>query len=148
MQFQQCFGGSDHDWIVDFCIQEDSSYMLLAASFSTDGDISFLHGKNDFWLVHVDQTGALIWEKTIGGSDYDDPECISITSDGDILLFGDTQSNDGDVSGNHGGFDLWVVRTDISGNIIWQKCIGSSVNDHATEMVVDSLDNIYTIGYF
>jgi len=147
MQFQQCYGGSDHDGIVDFCILEDSSYMLLAITYSFDGDISFLHGKSDFWLLHVDQMGALIWEKTIGGSDYDNPKSISITSNGDLLIFGHTFSNDGDVTGNHGGSDLWVARTDISGNLIWQKCIGSSVSDFASMMLVDSLDNIYTIGY-
>jgi hypothetical protein len=147
MQFQQCYGGSDHDWIVDFCMLEDSSYILLATTFSNDGDISFLHGSCDFWLVHVDKMGVLIWEKTLGGSEWDDAKSISMTSNGDLLIFGHTFSNDGDVSGNHGGSDLWVVRTDISGNFIWQKCIGSSVNDLASEMVVDSLDCIYTIGY-
>ncbi|RLD37701.1 MAG: hypothetical protein DRI97_01965 [Bacteroidetes bacterium] len=147
IEFQQCYGGSDHEWIVDFCMLEDSSYMLLAITYSSDGDISFLHGSCDFWLVHVDKMGALIWEKTLGGSEWDDPTSISMTSNGDLLIFGDSFSNDGDVSGNHGGSDLWVVRTDISGNIIWQKCIGSSVSDFASEMIVDSLDNIYTIGY-
>lgn len=147
MQFQQCYGGSENDWIEDFCMLEDSSYTLLAITYSSDGDISFLHGGSDFWLVHVDQMGALIWEKTLGGSDLDRPKRISLASNGDIIIFGYTFSNDGDVSGNHGGSDLWVVRTDMLGNIIWQNCIGSSVSDFASEMTVDSLDNIYTIGY-
>jgi hypothetical protein len=71
---------------------------------------------------------------------------MQITSEGDFVMFGDTQSNNGDVSGNHGGFDYWVVKTNDQGNLLWQRCLGSSVNDLALQMKLDDDDNIYVIG--
>ena len=40
-----------------------------------------------------------------------------------------TDSNDGDVSGNHGSGDSWVVKLDTLGTILAQNCYGGSGND-------------------
>jgi hypothetical protein len=44
---------------------------------------------------------------------------------------GETWSNDGNVSGNHGGSDFWLAKLDASGSLLWQKCLGGSSNDAA-----------------
>ena len=49
--------------------------------------------------------------------------------DGGYILTGATWSNNGNVTNNHGGADYWLVRTDESGNIVWQKCFGGSCSD-------------------
>lgn len=146
IEFQECFGGSGGDVSVDMKMLADSSFIILGLTTSHDGDISFNHGEGDFWLVKTNKFGELIWEKTYGGSDSESPTNLAITSTGDYILFGDTQSNDGDVSGNHGGFDYWVLKTDSQGNLLWQRCLGSSVNDLAYQMRLDDEDNIYVIG--
>jgi len=49
---------------------------------------------------------------------------VKQTSEGGYIVAGATQSTDGDVSGNHGGYDIWVVKLSSTGNIQWQKCFG------------------------
>ncbi|MBE9485174.1 MAG: hypothetical protein IMY74_10025, partial [Bacteroidetes bacterium] len=146
IEFQQCYGGSNGEGGQDIIMLPDSSYIIFGSTASDDGDISFNHGESDFWLIKTDKFGNLLWEKTYGGSETEHEENMAVTSDGNYILFGDTQSNDGDVSGNHGGLDYWVVKTDNIGVLLWQRCLGSSVNDYALQMRLDANDNIYVIG--
>jgi hypothetical protein len=46
------------------------------------------------------------------------------------MVAGQTASNNDDVSGNHGGTDLWLVKLDANGNKVWTKCYGGSGNDY------------------
>lgn len=146
IEFQHCYGGSNGESGEDIFMLPDSSFIIFGSTSSNDGTVSSNHGGSDFWLLKTDKDGALLWEKTFGGGDTDSRENMKITSEGDFVLFGDTQSNNGDVSGNHGGFDYWVVKTDDQGNLLWQRCLGSSVNDLALQMKLDDEDNIYVIG--
>ena len=50
-------------------------------------------------------------------------------------MAGSTLSNDGDVSGNHGASDGWVVKLDSSGEIVWKKCYGGTENDIIWKMI-------------
>ena len=50
------------------------------------------------------------WQKSVGGSMADFAYSIEPTSDGGFIVAGNSQSNDGDVSGNHGQTDVWVVK--------------------------------------
>ena len=54
---------------------------------------------------------------------------MALTADGGYMLTGYTQSNDGDVAGNHGAADAWLVKVDSSGNFQWQKCYGGSLGE-------------------
>jgi hypothetical protein len=57
------------------------------------------------------------------------------------LIVGDTRSNDGDVTGNHGGdsgtSDVWVFKIDLNGNLVWQKCYGGSDDESGLAAVVE-----------
>jgi hypothetical protein len=54
-----------------------------------------------------------------------------------FICIGHTSSNDGDVSGNHGAGDAWIVKTDAAGNLQWQKCYGGSKDDYALVIIND-----------
>ncbi len=146
VNFQQCYGGSEGDGGSWLLLNNDSTYTLLCSSTSNDGDVTNNHGKTDFWLVKTDNTGNLLWEKCFGGSDDEGNEGFAKSINQSFILFGDTYSNDGDVAGNHGGSDYWVVKTDTLGNLEWQKCLGSTANDLAADMDIDAEGNIYLIG--
>ncbi|MBK6485140.1 MAG: hypothetical protein IPG01_18905 [Chitinophagaceae bacterium] len=74
---------------------------------------------------------SIEWQKCFGGSSNDYARSIQQTIDGGLIIAGYSYSNDGDVSGNHGGADYWIVKTDEVGNTIWQKCFGGTGNDYA-----------------
>jgi hypothetical protein len=132
--FQQCYGGSQSDGPYTLLPKEDGIIMFAATS-SSDGDVGFNHGIKDFWLVKTGSDGQIEWGKTYGGSDFDWSVNMLQAENNGYLLFGSTFSDDGDVSGLHGGGDFWLVRTDSLGNLLWQKCLGGSNNDRPEQMI-------------
>jgi len=80
---------------------------------SANGDVSGNHGSRDFWIVKLDASGNIMWQKCLGGSGSEFNQAIDVISDGGYVIAGQTNSNDGDVSGNHGNYDYWVVKTGV-----------------------------------
>ena len=76
------------------------------------------------------QVVEIPWQNCLGGSDNDDAgwfdDAIVELADG-YLIVSETRSNDGDVqSGLHGPRDIWLVKTDFYGNLVWEKTLGGS----------------------
>ncbi|MBL7826571.1 MAG: T9SS type A sorting domain-containing protein [Saprospiraceae bacterium] len=69
------------------------------------------------------------WQKTFGGSNYDEGQMVRQTSDGGYVLAGTSASTNGDVFGNHGGGDFWILKLNAMGSIQWKKLFGGSQND-------------------
>jgi len=134
IQWQRCLGGTDYDQARSIVQTTDGGYIVIGESLSEDGDVVGNHGGLDFWVVRLDSTGNILWKKTYGGSGADWPFAIRQTSDGGFVMAGFTYSNDGDVTGNHGGSDMWVVKIDKSGNLEWQKALGGSGLEEAWDV--------------
>ena len=73
----------------------------------------------------LDSNLDVTWVKVYGGTQYDAATSAVQTLDGGYAVLAYTQSHDIDVSGNHGTGDLWLIRLDSLGNLLWQKCYGS-----------------------
>lgn len=131
IQWQKSLGGSSFDEATPILPTGDGGYILAGYNTSDDGDVSGNHGDRDFWIVKLDAYGALQWEKSLGGSGDDVALSIQPTSDNGYIVAGRSNSNDGDVSGNHGSLDIWVVKIDSAGAIQWQKSYGGSGADYA-----------------
>jgi len=144
--WQQCYGGSDMDTGKDVIVLNNGHILVLSTTYSNSGDIGFNQGKSDFWLFETDAFGNFLWGKTYGGSENEYAKSLVQTPDGGYVMFGDTDSNNGDVSGNHGSFDYWVIKTDNIGNVLWHRCLGSTKRDLATGFNIDEAGNIYCIG--
>jgi len=109
IEWQKCLGGTDDDWARSICQTADGGYAVVGITRSMDGDVLFNRGQ-DIWVVKLDSTGELQWQKTLGGTDAEWVNAIIQTRDGGFAIAGESYSNDGDVSGNHGGRDFWVVK--------------------------------------
>jgi hypothetical protein len=146
--FHKTFGGSMSDFGISATKSTDGGYVIAGGTNSTDGDISANHGSYDGWLVKIDRYGNKLWQKTYGGTGYDQFHAIASTSDGGFIMAGQTESHDGDVSGYHGGHvpDVWVVKTDASGNITWSKAIGNSQREGANSIIESSDGNYIIVG--
>jgi len=66
------------------------------------------------------------WQRTYGGTSSDEASVVRATSDGGYIVTGLSSSTDGDVLGNHGSDDHWVVKLDASGNVEWNNSFGGS----------------------
>jgi len=139
IEWQNCLGGNDADVAFSISQTTDGGFIVAGQSDSNDGDVSGHHGTPgdysfDYWVVKLDTSGGIQWQKCLGGSDNDVARSISQTTDGGFIVAGDSYSNDGDVSGHHGStinFDYWVVKLDSMGGIQWQKSLGGSDDDVA-----------------
>lgn len=109
--WQKCLGGFDLDYGTSVVQLLDSTYLILSVAFSIDGDVTNNHSpSSDAWLVRLDFGGNLVWAQCYGGSDLDGAFDLKSTSDEGLIVAGYTLSNDGDVSGNHGSEDVWIVK--------------------------------------
>ncbi|HVT86965.1 MAG TPA: gliding motility-associated C-terminal domain-containing protein [Chitinophagaceae bacterium] len=117
---------------------------MAGSTASTDGTVTGLnnHGLQDAWIIKIDFNGNIQWQKVFGGSKIDYASSIIQTTDGGYIFLGGSYSNDGDVSGNHGGLDLWIVKLDVTGNIQWQNSYGGSSDDK-----VDNIQQTSDGGY-
>jgi len=113
--------------------------VVTGNTFSTDIDISMNHGESDVWLIKIDDNGKLLWEKTFGGSQFDAAQGVITTYDGGFIITGNSKSIDGDVSENNGENDIWLIKTDSDGNLLWQSSYGGSNLDYGFD-AVENLD--------
>lgn len=129
MLWNKCYGGILHE--IGYSVKQtaDGGFAIGGWAGSNDGDVAGNHGGADMWVLKIDGSGSLVWQKCIGGSNQDFGHDMVLTADGGYLLTGYTQSNDGDVSGNHGAADAWLVKLDSIGNFEWQKCYGGTLGE-------------------
>lgn len=129
IQWQKNIGGSLYD-IGTYLVQTpDGGYMVGGTVSSNDGDITSNHGQSDCLIIKTDANGTIEWQKAYGGTGNESFRSIAPTSDGGYIFSANASSNDGDVTGNHGASDMWIVRINAIGDIQWQKTYGGSNND-------------------
>lgn len=126
IQWQKALGGTDNDYAYSIRQTSDGGYLVAGTTRSTDGNVYGNHGFFDVWIVKLNSSGALQWQKCLGGTNEEGARSIQQTSDGGYIVAGYAQSNDGDVSGNQGSYDLWAVKLNAVGDIQWQKCLGGT----------------------
>lgn len=145
--WKKTYGGSGDDVIEALRVTSDGGCIFAASSSSANGDVTGFHGLQDFWIVKLDSSGTLQWEKCFGGTLADIPYAIDLTSDSGCIVAGTTYSNNGNVTLQHGGGDYWVIKLSKSGALQWQKTFGGSAFDFA-HAVVQARDGGYLVsGY-
>ncbi|HEX5001820.1 MAG TPA: T9SS type A sorting domain-containing protein [Bacteroidia bacterium] len=83
----------------------------------------------DYWICLLDSNGTKIWDKTLGGDNYDDYTQIAVLSNGEILVCGESNSDingDKTVPNYSISNDYWAVKLDLTGTIIWDKVYGGT----------------------
>ncbi len=134
IQYQKCIGGTGNDEIQDVSPTTDGGYILAGGVLSNNGDVSGNHsnpGASDAWIVKIDASGNIQWQKCFGGSLDEFGACVKQTAEGGYIFAANTISNDQQIPFNHGSSDLWVVKLDGAGNIQWSKTFGGSSQDVA-----------------
>ena len=148
--WQKSLGGTYDDYSTGIQQTTDGGYIVVGGSTSNDGDVTGHHGPAntayDFWVVKLDSVGTIVWQKSLGGTDYDVSSGVQQTTDGGYIVAGDSVSNDGDVTGHHGvgSYDIWIVRLNSTGDIWWQESLGGTAVDWA-ELVQQTTDSGYIV---
>jgi len=144
--WEKRYAGSNNDYgIFATPTANGDGYLLIGQSSSNDGDIQpnpgsppWLRnrGGQDIWAAKLDKNGNILWRQLFGGAGNESAASIRSTADGGLIIAGTTNSNDQDVHGLHGGSDMWVVKVDAAGNIQWQKCLGGTANETASDLEI------------
>lgn len=146
--WQKTFGGSSDDRAHSIQQTSDGGYIVAGETSSADGQVVGQHGQWDSWVLKLDASGNMSWQKTMGGTGAESAFSIQQTTDGGYIVAGSAQSNNGDVSGLHGGnADWWVVKLNSAGSISWQKCFGSTLTESAYSVIQTSDGGYAVTGY-
>ncbi|MGB5820077.1 MAG: hypothetical protein WBG90_11390 [Saonia sp.] len=144
--WEKSFGGSGIDRCFGVARTNDNGYVITGNTFSTDTDVSKNNGESDMWLVKVDDTGSMLWEKTFGGARFDAAQAVNLDSDGGFIISGNSKSTDGDATSNAGENDIWVVKTDSNGNLLWEKSFGGSGLDFGFDAIENKDKSLVLVG--
>lgn len=109
-QWNRSFGGDGED--SSWCVRQTSDDGYIVAGISSSYGKG-TKGYPDAWLIKVDEKGNPQWNKTFGGTYFDEGYFASQTSDGGYVLSGYTFPS--------GYAEPWLVRTDSNGNEVWNK---------------------------
>ncbi|WP_282041967.1 hypothetical protein [Winogradskyella flava] len=129
--WEKSFGGSQIDEARSIVKSNDGNFIVAGDTRSNDNDISSSKGAADLWLIKISPDGNLLWEKTIGGTNFDVARAIIKSQNNGFLLAGSSRSSDLDVTENKGQNDAWVLKVDDNGNLKWETSVGGSNIDFA-----------------
>jgi len=122
VQWAKTYGGTNNDSAYSVQQTSDGGYILAGVTYS------FGAGGGDAFLIKTDASGNLQWAKTYGGAGIDKFIRVLQTSDGGYIAVGYTSSF------GAGGYDVFLVKTDENGNVIWAKTYGGANNDVASSI--------------
>ncbi len=136
--WQRTIGGNGEEYFKS--LEETSDGGMIIGGYS-DSNISGeksenSRGGNDYWILKLDSSGNIEWQRTIGGNGEDKLAAIHQTSDGGYIVGG---YSDSDISGektetSRGFTDYWILKLNSNGGIEWQKTIGGNSGDSLIEI--------------
>ncbi|TDW47758.1 putative secreted protein (Por secretion system target) [Flavobacterium sp. 270] len=150
IEWQKTYGGQYTDELRSMEQTSDMGYILAGYSNSPiSGEKADANkGVGDYWIIKINDTGEILWQKTYGADGDDQPYVIHQTSDGGYIIGGNSNSKNplspqGGIVGN--GTDYWILKTDEEGGVVWSKTYDFGKVDILTSLVENN-DHTYLIG--
>ncbi len=138
LQWRGYYGGTNNDRSHAVVRSDDGGFVMCGFTESDDFDINNSRGSYDFWVVKIDTSGNLVWEKSYGGTGIERAQDIANTADGGFVITGSTFSNDVDISKNNGESDIWLIKIDAEGRLVWESTFGGSFFDAAHSVILSN----------
>ncbi|MGB1241833.1 MAG: T9SS type A sorting domain-containing protein [Chitinophagales bacterium] len=144
--WEQNYGGSKGEHFNNIKRTIDGGYIVIGHSESGDMDLNGNFGERDIWLVKIDSLGEMEWSKNYGGSRWD-PAYDVIPLENGYLIGARSESNDFQVPMIQGSFDIWLLRVDLQGEIIWSKTYGSTGFEGISKIIPTESNGFLVTGY-
>jgi hypothetical protein len=127
---------------------DDWVRLFVSAVETSDGGIVVVRGVEtpsvetlESWVVNLDASGNVLWQKTIGGGRSDVAAAAMAGSDGNLVIAGGTNSFAG------GDYDGWIVKLDGGGDILWQETVGGDSEDWIYSVAESRDGGLVAAGY-
>lgn len=161
LEWQKSFGGSGFDYLQSVQLTKEGGFILGGVSDSEKGfeKRDDKKGGFDFWIIKLDAKGNQIWQRTIGGNGQEKLHSINATNDGGFII-GGTSSSDksplhedgkedkfGKNEASKGNLDLWIVKLNANGDVVWQKTYGGEYADEL-KAITQTKDGGYIVGSY
>jgi len=138
LHWARTYGGSSTEIPYRIIPTADGGSLVGGFTQSKDEDVQ-PHSNRDYWdlwLAKLDACGNLQWERSYGGSEYETARDMVQTPDGGYLVLGETNSSDGGViQGYANTRDIWLLKLDAQGNLVWQKRYGGTGLDIGNRII-------------
>jgi outer membrane protein OmpA-like peptidoglycan-associated protein len=127
------YGGNGTEEFNAIALTPEGGYVMVGTTNSS----GMTHGEQDFYIVRTDKLGEPLWQKHYGGNGKDVANVVVPLPDGGFIVAGESNSQmSGEVTANRGGMDVWVIRLDAQGNLLWERNFGGGTNDFITAGVL------------
>ena len=136
IEWETTFGGSDKELLFNIAQDEDGHIYVTGYTGSSDIDINENKGGNDWLIAKLQETGELVWTKTIGSSRTESAQDLIFTENGKLLITGENAIGDGDFTTNQGRLDVSIALLDKEGTVFWIESLGGSSNDLPLRLTV------------
>jgi len=158
--WQKTYGGSSDDRGQDIVATTDNGFLITGYSRSSDGDVSTNFGFHDYWVLKLNSTGDVLWERSFGFSGNDRSFSAIQTADNGFFITGflDVSASGGDGNDNgttgrpksilakHGVGEFWGIKLTPEGLTEWRRYFGGSNNDRSYDVLQTNDGNIIMIG--
>ncbi len=136
IEWQQIVGYAELDQPNAIITTSDGGYALCGTTAHILGNATGFSN----WVVKLNASGETEWDRIYGGSGMDQGFAMQQTGDGGFIIAGYTDSNNGDVIGYHGQTfgDAWILRLNVSGDILWQRSVGGTHSDQAYDVIIEN----------
>jgi hypothetical protein len=128
------YGGNSGESMDAITPTLDNGFIMVGSTSSTNGDVTENKGGSDCWVIKIDSVGTIQWQKTFGGSKSESLLSVFQTQNGDYIMGGCSNSNDKDFAENSGLYDMWVLKLNSSGSIVWKKRLGGTKDDFVSQL--------------
>lgn len=133
--WSKTYGSTQPDQVYAICTAADGNYMLCGNSAGADGNLVKNNGNHDLWIYKTDTAGNVLWSKSYGGSNIEYGKTILRAKNGDYIISAQSESGNGDLAGNYGMEDIWVLSVNDTGKINWQKNFGGSLTEFGYSLI-------------
>jgi len=146
--WQQSIGGSGNDGLGKVEDPTSDEYFLIGSSDSNiSGDkTDDSRGLSDIWIVKMDANNAILWDKTIGGDQFEWVELAQVINNQLFILCRSNSSISGEKTiapySVSGTYDQWLLCCDLSGNILWQRLYGGDQDEFVSDMLLLPNNNL------
>ncbi len=132
LEWQKTFGGGDSDVANSIQQTTDGGYIVAGCTKS------FGSGGEDVYILKLNSTGEIEWQKTFGGKADDEANSIQQTKDGGYIVAGWTDSF------GSGYEDVYILKLNSKGEVEWQKMFGGRKDDVANS-IQQTMDGGYIV---